>query len=243
MITALNFGTIETVKATPATRRLKPWDIYDVTFSGFRKEVMQGKKDPDAKYEILKVRFDAKEGYHEESIFYPTRDEDVTRRKVKNNEGHERPLPSNFERAQMMVAQIMEAVCPAGLEKLRAVQKKITTFDQFVQMIIKLTDPCKDKATTELKLGGKTDKDGNVNAVIPNFLSINKDDVLYVTDKFIGEGLEFTSYQKEQKEKYEKTKPTDMDSVNPNVDVESVSEDNKDLEAIDTEDLLNNLDL
>ena len=36
----LNFGSLKTVQATPATRRLKPWDIYTVTFSGCKKETM-----------------------------------------------------------------------------------------------------------------------------------------------------------------------------------------------------------
>lgn len=240
----LNFGTLETVKATPAARRLKPWDIYEnITFSGFRKETMTGKKDPEKKYEILKVRFDAENGYHEESIFYPVRDEDFKRNTYKTKEGHERELPSNFERAQMLVAQILDAVCPEGLEKLRAVQKKITSFDQFVELVIKLSNPAKDKKQTNLKLSGKTDKDGNVNAVIGNFLNINNDGVLYVSDKFIGKDLEFSTYQKQQREAYLKAKPTDMSKVKNTEDVEDIKEDNSDLENMDTSDLLANLDI
>ena len=244
MTTQLNFGTLETVKATPAARRLKPWDIYEnVTFSGFRKETMTGKKDPEKKYEILKVRFDAENGYHEESIFFPSRDEDFKRNTYKTKEGHERELPSNFERAQMLVAQIMDAVCPEGLEKLRAVQKKITSFDQFVELVIKLSTPAKDKKQTNLKLSGKTDKDGNVNAVIGNFLNINNDGILYVSDKFVGKDLEFSTYQKQQRDAYLKAKPTDMSKVKTNEVDEDIKEDNSDLQNIDTDDLLANLDI
>lgn len=67
-----NFGSLATTQATSnVQQRLKPWNIYDVKFSGARIETIQGKKDPTQTYTILKVRFDGADGYYEESIFYP----------------------------------------------------------------------------------------------------------------------------------------------------------------------------
>jgi hypothetical protein len=55
--------------------------------------------------------------------------------------------------------------------------------------------------------------------------------------------LEFSTYQKQQREAYLKAKPTDMTKVKNTEDVEDIKEDNSDLENMDTSDLLANLDI
>lgn len=239
----LNFGSLKTVQATSTTaRRLKPWDIYEVTFSGCRKEVIQGKKDPEKSYEILKIRFDGEEGYYEESIFYP-RNEDAERKKVTNKEGHERELPSSFERTMMLIAQVAKVVNEKGYEKMQELSPKFKSFDDVVSVLIKITDPMKGKAKTHLKLVGRTDKEGNVNAVLPNFCALNKDGEVWCSDNFIGDKLGFSPYEEGQRKLYLNATPTDMNKVKTDVDIEATTEDNKDLETLDTDSLLNDLDL
>ena len=54
-----NFGSLATTQATSnIQQRLKPWDIYPVKFAGARIETINGRKDPNATYTILKVRFE-----------------------------------------------------------------------------------------------------------------------------------------------------------------------------------------
>lgn len=235
MSTSFNFGTLATTQATSNVQRLlKPWNIYPVKFAGARKEVIQGKKDPNATYEILKVRFEGEDGYYEESIFYP-KPGDEERPIYTSRDGHEYQGASSFDRTMTFIAQVAEVLNPEGFKKMQAASSKFKSFDDVVTAFIKITDPVKGKAT-HLKLVGKT-KDGNVTAVLPKFVAISKNGEKFTCDNFVGDKLFFSAYEEKKKAEYQNAKPTDMSSVDSTI-AENVDGQPSDAEEIDFEGLL-----
>lgn len=67
----LNFNLSAAPAVSTSKPRLKPYEIHRVKLADVKVETLKGKKDPDAVYEILKVRFENNDGYYEESIFFP----------------------------------------------------------------------------------------------------------------------------------------------------------------------------
>lgn len=226
MSETFNFGSLATTQATSSTQqRLKPWGIYPVKFAGARKEVIQGKKDPNATYEILKVRFDSEDGYYEESIFYP-KDGDAKRPVYKNKEGHEYEGASSFERTMTFIAQVAEVLNPTGFKKMQEASSKFKSFDDVVTAFIKITDPVKGKETN-LKLVGRN-QNGNIVPSLPKFVAVNKEGEKFTCDNFIGDKLFFSDYEEGRKAEYLNAKPTAMNnstSSNMASDVDGVGAD------------------
>lgn len=211
-----NFGSLATTQAVSNSKpRLKPWGIYPVTFEGARKETIQGRKDPNITFEILKVRFEGEDGYYEESIFYP-KPEDTKRPVYTSKDGHEYEGASSFERTMTFIAQVAEVLNPEGFKKMQAISSGFKSFDDVVKAFIKITDPVKGKATN-LKLTGRV-KDGNVSAALPKFVAVTKNGEKFTCDNFIGDKLFFSAYEEGQKAKYENAKPTEMPAETPAID-------------------------
>lgn len=216
-----NFGSLATTQATSNVQQhLKPWSIYPVKFSGARKEVIQGKKDPNATYEILKVRFDGKDGYYEESIFYPKAG-DEKRPVYTSKDGHEYEGASSFDRTMTFIAQVAEVLNPEGFKKMQAASVKFRSFDDVVTAFIKITDSVKGKETN-LKLIGRNQKDGNVVASLPKFVAINKNGEKFTCDNFLGDKLFFSAYEEKKKAEYANAKPTSMDSASNSITAQEV---------------------
>lgn len=235
MSTSFNFGTLATTQATSnVSYRLKPWGIYPVKFTGARKEVIQGKKDPSMTYEILKVRFDGEDGYYEESIFYP-KPGDEKRPVYTSREGHEYEGASSFDRTMTFIAQVAEVLNPEGFKKMQAASSKFKSFDDVVTAFIKITDPVKGK-DTNLKLVGKTQKDGTVVAVLPKFVAISKTGEKFTCDNFVGDKLFFSAYEEKKKAEYANAKPTDMSNDIPaeinDIDKSPASSDDIDFDSL-----------
>ena len=230
-----NFGTLATTQATSnVSYRLKPWGIYPVKFTGARKEVIQGRKDPSMTYEILKVRFDGEDGYYEESIFYP-KPGDEKRPVYTSREGHEYEGASSFDRTMTFIAQVAEVLNPEGFKKMQAASSKFKSFDDVVTAFIKITDPVKGK-DTNLKLAGKTQKDGTVVAVLPKFVAISKTGEKFTCDNFVGDKLFFSAYEEKKKAEYANAKPTDMSNDIPaeinDIDKSPSSSDDIDFDSL-----------
>ena len=231
-----NFGSLATTQATSnVQQRLKPWGIYPVKFSGARKETIKGKKDPNAVYEILKVRFDGADGYYEESIFYP-KDGDEKRPIRTSKEGHEYQGASSFDRTMTFIAQVAEVLNPEGFKKMQAASAKFRSFDDVVNAFIKITDIAKGKETN-LKLVGRT-QNGNVVASLPKFVAINKNGEKFTCDNFVGDKLFFSAYEESKKSEYLNAKPTTMDSSENSTIANEVDGKAAGSEDIDFESLL-----
>lgn len=231
-----NFGSLATTQATSnVQRRLKPWDIYPVKFSGARIENIQGKKDPSQTYTILKVRFDGEEGYYEESIFYPKAGDDQ-RPTYTSKEGHEYQGASSFDRTMTFIAQVAEVLNPEGFKKMQELSPKFRSFDDVAKVFIQVTDKVKGKET-KLKLVGRT-QDGNVVAALPKFVAINKNGEKFTCDNFLGDKVFFSAYEEGKRAEYQGAKPTDMSSAATDSATMSIDNATKGSEDIDFESLL-----
>lgn len=204
-----NFGELSTIQATSnAQPRLKPWDIYNVKFSGARIETIQGRKDPSQTYTILKVRFDGEDGYYEESIFYPKSGDDV-RPTYTSKDGHDYLGASSFDRTMTFLAQVGEVLNPEGFAKMQAASSRFKSFDEVARTFIKITDPAKGKET-KLKLVGRT-QNGTYQAALPKFVAISKEGKRFCCDNFVGDKLFFTAYEEGKRAEYLNTKPTKVE--------------------------------
>ena len=225
-----NFGSLATTQATSnVQQRLKPWGIYPVKFAGARKETIQGKKDPSATYEILKVRFDGEDGYYEESIFYP-KDGDDQRPTYTSKDGHEYQGASSFDRTMTFIAQVAEVLNPEGFKKMQEASSKFKSFDDVVKAFITITDKVKGKET-KLKLVGRT-QNGNVVAALPKFVAVNKNGEKFTCDNFIGDKLFFSAYEETKKAEYLNAKPTEMSNSDSTMatNVDGVSGGSEDID-------------
>lgn len=206
-----DFGSLATTQATSnVQQRLKPWGIYPVKFAGARKETITGKKDPNAVYDILKVRFEGEDGYYEESIFYPKEGDDK-RPTYTSKDGHEYQGASSFDRTMTFIAQVAEVLNPEGFKKMQEASPRFKSFDDVVKAFIAITSPVKGKET-HLKLVGKT-QNGTVVAGLPKFVAINKNGEKFTCDNFLGDKLFFSAYEETKKAEYANAKPTDMSST------------------------------
>lgn len=225
-----NFGSLATTQATSnVQQRLKPWGIYPVKFAGARKETIQGKKDPSATYEILKVRFDGEDGYYEESIFYP-KDGDDQRPTYTSKDGHEYQGASSFDRTMTFIAQVAEVLNPEGFKKMQEASSKFKSFDDVVKEFITITDKVKGKET-KLKLVGRT-QNGNVVAALPKFVAVNKNGEKFTCDNFLGDKLFFSAYEETKKAEYLNAKPTEMSNSDSTMatNVDGVSGGSEDID-------------
>lgn len=231
-----NFGSLATTQATSTVqRRLKPWDIYPVKFSGARIETIQGKKDPSQTYTILKVRFDGEDGYYEESIFYPKAGDDE-RPTYTSKDGHEYQGASSFDRTMTFIAQVAEVLNPEGFKKMQELSPKFRSFDDVAKVFIQVTDKVKGKET-KLKLVGRT-QDGNVVAALPKFVAINKNGEKFTCDNFLGDKVFFSAYEEGKRAEYVNAKPTEMGSAPASSAAMGIDTVAKGSEDIDFESLL-----
>lgn len=225
----LNFNLSAAPAVSTSKPRLKPYEIHRVKLADVKVETLKGKKDPDAVYEILKVRFENNDGYYEESIFFPKEGDDK-RPTRQNKEGHEVESPSNFERTMSFIAQLGTVIAPKEFERLKGIPFK--TFGELCENFINILKP-KFGTETNLKLIGATDKDGNFVPRLPYFLALNKQGEVFVSDNFIGENLFFTEYDLKRKEDLKAKKPTDVDAVEKNNSAADAASDTASVDAID----------
>ncbi len=227
-----NFGSLADTQATSnVQQRLKPWDIYSVKFSGARIETIQGKKDPNATYTILKVRFDGEDGYYEESIFYP-KDGDDVRPEYTSKDGHKYLGASSFDRTMTFIAQVASVLNPEGFAKMQAASSKFRTFDDVANAFIQITDKAKGKET-KLKLVGRT-QNGSLQAALPKFVAVNKQGERFCCDNFLGDKLFFSAYEEGKRAEYLNAKPTPMPESN-DLDIDTApkgSEDEVDFSSL-----------
>lgn len=244
----IDFSSLQNVKVTLNSARLKPWSTYKVKFVGLEEESFKGKKDPNAVFKALKLSFEGDEGVFDKRVFY-VNEEGASRKVYKNNEGHEYERPSNFENTMIMFIQLLmvfnETSAQAFHEYINKVLAVKAPFDSKFEKIIEkfksLLNPEKGK-TLYIKLNARN-VDGSVYAELPSACGL-KDGQLFSTKIFSSkDDFTWTSYEKQQRDAYLKATPTDMSKVKPASKSDDTIEDNEDLETINTESLLDDLDL
>lgn len=184
---------------------LKAWDIHDVKFDGVEYAQFDGKKDPTAKYEVLKIKFKNDEGQFTHTLFAP-KPGDEKRTTRKNANGHEMENPSNLEVFTKTIGHLLSEICPEALSKLAG---KNTTFEKLCKFLEKETQP---KVGTETKIKLIGDKDNKPR--FPYMVSVFEiGGPASVTNNCIGKNLTFTPYELGKKCEMEEAKPTKMASA------------------------------
>lgn len=201
-----NFGISKESAVKTVRPQLKPWNIYDVKFLGCEVREFPGKKDPNVTYKVLDIKFENEEGYFTVTKFFPKPGDDQ-RRKVKNSNGGEREMASNFEELMNIVKQTVEVLTPEGFKTLSELSPKFKSFDDVTKVMIKVTDKVKG-CETKIKLVGRN-RDNRVVAEIPNITSVF-DGVATITDNYIGSKLFFSNWEEGQRNAYLNSKPTEM---------------------------------
>lgn len=219
-----NFDFGSTPAVSNSKKRLAPWDIYKVKFNGCEIREFDGKIDPTQHYKVLQVNFEGDEGYYSESIFFPKEGDNVPREFPTAN-GGVRKTPSNWDKTKALIAQLATVLNSEGFKKMCSMASKFKNFDDMCKALIAITDP-KKGTEVELKLIGRANKNGSIEACLPNIIAYNKEGQLFVCDNFIGKNLFFSSWEEGRRAQYKNAKPTPVEDI-----------------AIPTEDKVEGLDL
>lgn len=185
------------------------------------------KKDPNAIYDILKVRFEGEDGYYEESIFYPKEGDDK-RPKYTNKDGHEYEAASSLDRTMTFIAQMAGVLNPDGFKKMQELSSKFKTFDDLAKTFVAIMTPVKGKET-KLKLVGRN-RNGNIVAALPKICAINKQGERFTCDNFVGDRLFFSSYEEGERNKYLNAKPTNISDIDTSVGIDTVEKGTEDID-------------
>ena len=222
---AFNFGIDDKPVVRNTRQQLKPWNIYDVKFTGCEIREFDGKKDPTAHYKVLAINFENEDGVFSVNQFFPKEGDDV-RRSYDGKNGGKVEMPSNFETLMAIVKQTAMVLNPKGFEAMQAASSKFKSFDDVASALIKITNKVKG-TETKLKLVGRN-RDGKVVAEIPRVLGINKEGEAFVADNYIGSKLFFSDYEEGKRAEYLNSKPTDMEKKDDLDNIASEQENNDD---------------
>ena len=220
-----NFGMDSSSAVRTAKPQLKPWNIYDVKFTGCEIREFNGRKDPNAHYKVLAINFESEGGTFSVTQFFPKEGDDV-RREFDSSNGGKVTMPSNFEVLMAVVKQTAQVLNPKGFERMQKASSQFKSFDDVAKALIKITDEVKG-CETKLKLIGRN-RDGKVVAEIPRIVGINKEGESFIADNYIGSKLFFTDYEEGQREKYVNSKPTDMATKKEDLDNLAGEQENND---------------
>lgn len=205
----LNFSSLETTKAVSTSSHLRAWNIYEnVKFEGIS-DPITGTNSMGGEWKAYDFTFSCPEGSYSERIFEPT-EKSIERRSFPNSNGHDVEMPSDWERTKLFVTHVIAVYNPKGFETLQQNANKLKTFDQFIALAKKLLE--NTEITTNLKLAGRN-TGGTVYASLPKFAYVAKDGDAKIRENFLGDKVTFTAWELQQKEAFEKVKPTDMPTV------------------------------
>ena len=220
---AFQFGFDDKPVVRNTRQQLKPWNIYDVKFTGCEIKEFDGKKDPTAHYKVLAINFENEDGVFSVTNFFPKEGDDV-RRSYDGKNGGKVEMPSNFETLMAIVKQTAMVLNPKGYEAMQAASSKFKSFDDVANALIKVTDKVKG-TETKLKLVGRT-RDGKVVAEIPRIVGINKEGESFISDNYIGSKLCVSDYEEGKRAEYLGSKPTDMAKKDESDDIANEQENN-----------------
>lgn len=174
----------------------------------------------------IELHFEAVDGsgVHNEYIFEPNSDE--------RKQGTYGINPSDAENFMCKIKQIIDALDPELARKIEANGDNFTApdFDGFINILKKYLDK-KVGVQTQIKL---IPANGNF-VRFPGYVArLNKDNVIYMTTKFIGDNLVLTAREKDAIDNVSQAKPTDMSKRKNELD--DIREDFDDINIEDNND-------
>jgi hypothetical protein len=214
----MNFNLANT-KGTAVTR-LKAWNIYTVAFKGV--ELKTGTTSEGKTWKAMQFNFEGPDGIYSHMVFCPGEDGD--KRVTGSTAGRDWELPSALEVLTRTIAHVTQTLAPESWDKLQTLELDLPKdFEKLVTIMQKALAKAVNKET-QLKLVGNN----KGYATIPNFISINKDKVAYVSNNWLGDKLGWTAYEEQKMKKAKDTTPTAISE-----DKVEVSVDNEDSEDVD----------
>lgn len=181
--------------------------IHTVKFLGCERRTIQGKKDPNATYDVLEIKFENEKGTFTHTIWALTDEskykDSISPNGIKN--------PSEATTVKYLFFHLLKAINPELSAKIESGEKKLPfkpgtpaeIWEQLCQVFIKATESSKGKET-QIKL--LMNKKGD--AIFPYFLNYSKEGEIYMSTNFIGENLGFTAKEKTYISKMQSAAPT-----------------------------------
>jgi hypothetical protein len=227
---SFNFGLSAESAVRSTIRPLAPWEIHDVEFKGAEIRKFQGKKDPNAVYELLTIKYENEDGYFNVDLFFP-KDGDDVRPEFDGQNGGKVHMASSFENTMAIIKQTVQILNPKGFDTLQKASVKCTSFEQLAGMVVKVLTPVIGKKI-KIKLTGRN-RDGKVVAQIPRILALNKEEEAFICDNYIGEKLFWSDYETTKRDEFLKAKPTDPEKAGEDtVGVDEAPKDDLDLDSL-----------
>lgn len=227
---SFNFGLSAESAVRSIIRPLAPWEIHDVEFKGAEIRKFQGKKDPNAVYELLTIKYENEDGYFNVDLFFP-KDGDDVRPEFDGQNGGKVHMASAFENTMAIIKQTVQILNPKGFDTLQKASVKCTSFEQLAGMVVKVLTPVIGKKI-KIKLTGRN-RDGKVVAQIPRILALNKEEEAFICDNYIGEKLFWSDYETTKRDEFLKAKPTDPEKAGEDtVGVDEAPKDDLDLDSL-----------
>lgn len=227
---SFNFGLSAESAVRSTIRPLAPWEIHDVEFKGAEIRKFQGKKDPNAVYELLTIKYENEDGYFNVDLFFP-KDGDDVRPEFDGQNGGKVHMASSFENTMAIIKQTVQILNPKGFDTLQKASVKCTSFEQLAGMVVKVLTPVIGKKI-KIKLTGRN-RDGKVVAQIPRILALNKEEEAFICDNYIGEKLFWSDYETTKRDEFLKAKPTDPEKAGEDtIGVDEAPKDDLDLDSL-----------
>ena len=207
---SFNFA-ISSDSAVRNTRRLlTPWEIHDVKFKGAEIREFNGRKDPNAHYKLLSIKYESEDGYFNVDMFFP-KDGDDKRPEFDGANGGKVQMASSFETTMAIIKQTAQILNPKGFEQMQKISTKFKSFDDVAAAFIKITTPVIG-TDIKIKLTGKN-RDGKIVPQIPRILALNKEGEAFICDNYIGTKLYWSDYEATKRDEFLKATPTDPEKV------------------------------
>ena len=124
---SFNFAISSDSAVRNSRRPLTPWEIHDVKFKGAEIREFNGKKDPNAHYKLLSIKYENEDGYFNVDLFFP-KDGDDVRPEFDGANGGKVQMASSFETTMAIVKQTAQVLNPKGFEQMQKLSVKFKTF-------------------------------------------------------------------------------------------------------------------
>ena len=142
MANTINFS-IDSNESSISSRkntRLTPFAIHTVKFDGA--EIKSGTSKAGNEFKLLQLTFSNNDGSAEMTSFWPNPETDGIREVRTARDGHEYETPSRWEQTKAVIQQTLETLSPEGFKKMQELSSKFRTFDDFVNVFVKLVNKC-----------------------------------------------------------------------------------------------------
>lgn len=193
---SFSFSTTAGASQSTSKPKLPGNSIHRVKFESCKSEDIQGKKDADKVYKVLKFRYSNEEGYFEHTVFEPT-GKDFIRQETEftNKQGNKEkiPQPSNAETMMLFFKHNIDAFVPAVGAAIDSEKQQLgaATWDELRKLVIAIMTK---GVNVESNIKLLKNKDGE--PIFPGFFTgLTKEGKAYVKNNFIGPKLQFSTYE------------------------------------------------